>query len=104
MKTAQGVTLIANGQLVDGNGGAPVPDAVVVARDGRITYAGPVKGAPEVPPEARRMTARVKNPVGAGRRLLHQSKLSRPELPRRCRAGKARRSDLPRRDDPARHS
>ena len=44
MKTAQGVTLIANGQLVDGTGAAPVPDAAVVIKDGKITYAGPARG------------------------------------------------------------
>ena len=41
MKTARGVTLIVNGQLVDGTGAAAVPDAAVVVRDGRIAYAGP---------------------------------------------------------------
>ena len=43
MKTAQGVTLIANGRLVDGTGAAPVPDAAVVIKDGKITYAGPAQ-------------------------------------------------------------
>src|SRR3954451_2860653 len=58
MKTAQGVTVISNGQLVDGTGAPPVPDAVVVIADGTITYAGPVRGAPEVPPDAGRIDAR----------------------------------------------
>jgi imidazolonepropionase-like amidohydrolase len=58
MKTAKGVTRIANGQLVDGNGGPALPDAAVVIRDGRIAYAGPVGGAPEVPPDATRIDAR----------------------------------------------
>jgi imidazolonepropionase-like amidohydrolase len=58
MKTARGVTLIRNGRLVDGNGTPPVPDAAVVVRDGRISYAGPVAGAPEVPPDAARIDAR----------------------------------------------
>src|SRR4051812_38480859 len=58
MKTAQGVTRIANGRLVDGKGGPPVPDGLVIARDGRIEYAGPVAGAPEVPPEAARIDAK----------------------------------------------
>jgi imidazolonepropionase-like amidohydrolase len=58
MRTAPGVTLITNGRLVDGTGAAAVPDAAVVVRDGRIAYAGPVRGAPEVPPEAARIDAR----------------------------------------------
>ncbi len=58
MKTARGVTLIANGQLVDGTGAAAVPDAAVLVRDGRIAYAGPARGAPEVPPDATRVDAR----------------------------------------------
>jgi len=44
MKTATGVTVIANGRLIDGTGAPPVPDAAVVLRDGRIAYAGPVAG------------------------------------------------------------
>jgi imidazolonepropionase-like amidohydrolase len=58
MKTAQGVTRIANGQLVDGTGRPPVADAAVVIRNGRIAYAGPARGAPEVPPEVQRIDAR----------------------------------------------
>jgi imidazolonepropionase-like amidohydrolase len=58
MKAAQGVTLVCHGQLVDGTGRAPIPDAAVVIRDGRIAYAGPVQGAPEVPPDAARIDAR----------------------------------------------
>src|SRR5215208_813537 len=58
MKTASGVTIISHGQMVDGTGKAAVPDAAVVVRDGRIAYAGPVGGAPEIPPEAERIDAR----------------------------------------------
>ncbi len=58
MKTARGMTLIVNGQLVDGTGAPPVPDAAVVMKDGKIAYAGPTRGAPEVPPDARRIDAR----------------------------------------------
>ncbi len=57
MQMAQGVTVIANGQLVDGRGTPPIPDGLVIARDGKIAYAGPVLGAPEVPPDARRIDA-----------------------------------------------
>src|SRR4051812_45795905 len=58
MRAATGWTVIANGQLVDGNGAAPVGDAAVVIRDDRITYVGPSAGAPAVPPGARRIDAR----------------------------------------------
>ncbi len=58
MRTARGTTLIVNGQLVDGNGGPAVADAAVVVTDGRIAYAGPVAGAPELPPDAGRIDAR----------------------------------------------
>ena len=44
MKTARGMTLIVNGQLVDGTGAPPVPDAAVVVKDGKIAYAGPTRG------------------------------------------------------------
>ena len=58
MKTAQGTTVIQNGQLVDGTGAPAVPNATLVIRDGRITYAGPSSGAPEVSPQARRIDAK----------------------------------------------
>ncbi|MBL8799400.1 MAG: amidohydrolase family protein [Planctomycetia bacterium] len=58
MKTATGTTVIANGQLIDGAGRPPVPDAALVLRDGRIAYAGPVVGAPALPPDVRRIDAR----------------------------------------------
>ena len=50
MKTAPGTTLISHGQLFDGTGAAPIPDAALVITDGRITYAGPAASAPAVPP------------------------------------------------------
>jgi imidazolonepropionase-like amidohydrolase len=58
MKTARGVTIIANGQLVDGTGRAAVSDAAVVVSDGTVAYAGPVNGAPELPADAARVDAR----------------------------------------------
>ena len=58
MKNAQGTLSIANGSLVDGTGLPPVADAVVVAKDGRIVYAGAARGAPAVPPDAIRIDAR----------------------------------------------
>jgi imidazolonepropionase-like amidohydrolase len=58
MKTASGTTLIANGQLIDGTGAAPVPAAALVLENGRITFAGPAAQAPAVPPTAQRLDAR----------------------------------------------
>ena len=58
MKTATSTTVIRNGQLIDGNGGPPVRDAVVVVRDGRIAYAGPVASAPSLPADVERIDAR----------------------------------------------
>jgi imidazolonepropionase-like amidohydrolase len=58
MKREPGVTVIGNGTLVDGTGAAPVADARVVVQDGRIAYAGPARGAPPTPPDARRIDAR----------------------------------------------
>ena len=58
MKTAPGVTVIANGRMIDGTGGPAVADAAVVVKDGCIAYAGPVGRAPPAPPDARRIDAR----------------------------------------------
>lgn len=57
MKTATGTTVISNAQLIDGTGAPAIPDATLVIRDGRIIYAGPSAGAPEVPPDAERIDA-----------------------------------------------
>jgi imidazolonepropionase-like amidohydrolase len=57
MKAAQGTTVISNGQLVDGTGAAPLANAAVVIRDGRIVYAGDAAGAPQVELEAARIDA-----------------------------------------------
>lgn len=58
MKQASGTTFITNGQLVDGNGGAPVRDAVLVIADGRIAYAGRKEAAPAAPPGTQVVDAR----------------------------------------------
>jgi imidazolonepropionase-like amidohydrolase len=58
MKLATGTTLVTNGTLLDGNGGPPVRGAALVIRDGCIAYAGPVRGAPQVEPNAARIDAR----------------------------------------------
>ena len=52
MQTAEGISFIHNGQLVDGTGTMPVPDATVVVENGSITYAGTIAGAPNVPADA----------------------------------------------------
>jgi imidazolonepropionase-like amidohydrolase len=57
MKLQSGTTLITNGQLIDGTGAPPVPDAAVVVTDGLITYAGPAREAPPCP-GARTLDAR----------------------------------------------
>src|SRR5215210_7470540 len=59
MKTASDVTVIRNGQLVDGTGTRPVPDAALFIRDGVIRYAGPARGLPpELPRERTEIDAR----------------------------------------------
>lgn len=58
MKREPGTTVIDNGSLVDGTGAAPVAQARVVVTDGKIAYAGPTRGAPPAPPDARRIDAR----------------------------------------------
>jgi imidazolonepropionase-like amidohydrolase len=58
MQTASGWSVVTNGQLIDGTGCAPLADAAVVVRDGRIAYAGPAASAPHAPAEARRIDAR----------------------------------------------
>ncbi|MFO0904663.1 MAG: amidohydrolase family protein [Pirellulales bacterium] len=58
MKTSVGQTLISNGTLVDGRGGAPVPCAAVLVDNGRIVFAGPEVHLPPVDPQAVRYDAR----------------------------------------------
>jgi len=58
MQTADGTTIVTNGQLIDGTGAAPVQDAALVIVDGTITYAGPAARAPELPPDVTRIDAR----------------------------------------------
>ncbi|KAF0181141.1 MAG: aryldialkylphosphatase [Limisphaerales bacterium] len=58
MKIATGTTLITNGQLIDGTGKVPVPNASLVIRDGRIAYAGAAVDAPALPPDTEKIDAR----------------------------------------------
>jgi imidazolonepropionase-like amidohydrolase len=57
MRTAIGTTVIEQGQLIDGTGALPVPDAALVISNGRIAYAGPRAKCPPVPPDATRLSA-----------------------------------------------
>ena len=52
MKLQPGITVVKNGQLVDGTGGPAIPNATVIVQDGRITYAGSAEAAPQTPPDA----------------------------------------------------
>jgi imidazolonepropionase-like amidohydrolase len=54
---AQSSIAITGATLLDGTGTAPVTDAAVIVRDGRITCAGPGPSCP-VPKGARRIDAR----------------------------------------------
>lgn len=58
MKLHVGTLVISNGQLIDGNGGPPIPNATVVARDGKIVFAGPASQAPPQDPTARMIDAK----------------------------------------------
>lgn len=58
MKTQVGTTIVRNGQLIDGNGGAPIADAVVVLQDGKIAWAGPAHQAPPQDPATRVIDAK----------------------------------------------
>lgn len=58
MKTATGETLITNGQLIDGTGAPPIPNAAVLIRDGRIAFAGPARDLPPLAPDVARLDAR----------------------------------------------
>ncbi|MBE2281891.1 MAG: amidohydrolase family protein, partial [Prosthecobacter sp.] len=57
MKLQPGSTLITNGQLIDGTGAPPVPNAAVIVKEGLIEYAGPAADAPPVP-DARKIDAK----------------------------------------------
>lgn len=57
MKTATGYTVISNGQMIDGTGSAPIPNAKIVLHDGRIEYAGSALEAPHVPETAKHIDA-----------------------------------------------
>ncbi len=58
MKLQLGITVVKNGQLVDGTGKPAIPTATVIVQDGRITYAGSTEAAPQTPPDARVIDAK----------------------------------------------
>jgi len=57
MKTADGIVVIHNGQLVDGTGRAAVSDGAVLIEEGVIRYAGPRADMPDVEDDAARIDA-----------------------------------------------
>ena len=58
MKTHVGTTIVRNGQLIDGTGGKPIANAVVILKDGKIAWAGPANVAPAQDPHARVIDAK----------------------------------------------
>lgn len=58
MKLGKGTTVIGNGQLLDGNGTPPLPNAALVIQDGKIIYVGPAAGTPPVPADSHHIDAR----------------------------------------------
>jgi imidazolonepropionase-like amidohydrolase len=52
MKIASGSLVVSNGQLISGTGAAPIPEAALVVKDGRIVYAGPAATAPQMPSDS----------------------------------------------------
>jgi imidazolonepropionase-like amidohydrolase len=57
MKLDTGVTLITNGQLIDGSGRPPIQTGSVIIENGNIAYAGPASTAPLVSQDAQRIDA-----------------------------------------------
>jgi len=57
MRIATGTTVIEQGQLIDGTGAPPIPDAALVITNGRIAYTGPRAKGPSLPPDAVRLSA-----------------------------------------------
>src|ERR1051326_5950197 len=53
----QATTALVGGTVIDGNGGAPVADAVVLIAGSRITAVGP-RSAVSIPADARQIDAR----------------------------------------------
>ncbi|WP_010583673.1 metal-dependent hydrolase family protein [Schlesneria paludicola] len=58
MKTATGCTVISHGTAILGTGAAPIPDATVIVRDGKIDYVGPTALAPLIDRSATTINAR----------------------------------------------
>src|SRR3954454_3887199 len=54
--SAQTVTAVVHGEVIDGNGGTPIRDGVVLIRGNRIVAVGPF-GTVNIPPDARLVDA-----------------------------------------------
>lgn len=67
MQLATGTTIVTNGTLVDGTGGPPIPNAVVVIRDGRIVSAGRANAGATIEPDAPPATREIANASERGR-------------------------------------
>ena len=57
MKLASGYSVVSNGQVIDGTGAAPIPNAAVHLDDGKIVYVGSEEQAPQVPENAESLDA-----------------------------------------------
>ncbi|MEJ7606355.1 MAG: hypothetical protein WKF37_08820 [Bryobacteraceae bacterium] len=58
MLKSSGATVIRNGQLIDGNGGAPIRDGALLIENGLIVFAGPAARLPPAPENAQEIDAR----------------------------------------------
>jgi imidazolonepropionase-like amidohydrolase len=58
MKTARQPLLIHHGTIVDGRGGSPIADGVVLIEEGKIAYVGSAAEAPQVAESIHRIDAR----------------------------------------------
>ncbi len=58
MKNASGVTVIRNGQVVDGTGAAPIPNGIVVIKDGRLISVRADSDHADLPLDAMEIDAR----------------------------------------------
>ncbi len=58
MKNASGFTIIRNGRVIDGTGTEPIPDGIVVVKDGRLLSVGSNLNLSDLPAHATEIDAR----------------------------------------------